>query len=162
MRAFLFAAFLLSLAAPDVPGAAAQPLPDSLVWEHLGPWRPHDSALRMNADFVAFDFDGRLLAMSQNGHLDRWRGPGHPDSLAWELVDDSIPASHADYRFTDDGTPHGLGIRQRGDRLHRSHDGGETWTPMFEGSDAETWPARAPDGAWLVGTHGPWLLRSTD
>ena len=149
---------LLCCAAIAGPASEAQPLPDSLVWEHLGPWRSYDSTLRQNADHVAFDLQGRLYLSPQEGTLVRWDPGG-----GWEVLEPG-PGGHtsADFRFTDDGTAHGLGIRRDGRRLDRSHDGGETWDEMFDGLMPETWPARAPDGAWLVGTRGPTVARSTD
>ena len=136
--------------------ATAQPLPDSLVWEHLGPMETWDHTRRQNAYGVAFDFEGRLLASPQDGTLTRWE-PGR----GWEVLLSGMSRHFDDdYRFLD--SVEGLVLRYDGQRAFRSEDRGETWTPMFDRHGPRTWPAQAPSGAWLVGTNDNAVTRSTD
>ena len=149
---------LLCLLAGAVP-LAAQPLPDSLVWEHLGPWRSWDPTIRQNADKIAFDFEGRLLTSPQDGTLIRWLGEG----LGWEtLISGSGAHGGADYRFFRDGSEHGRILRYPDRRPHRSDDGGETWVEMFPDLSVRTWPVETASGAWIAGSHHNDIARSTD
>ena len=120
-------------------GASAQSLPDTLIWELIGP-----APIEADADGVTFDLDGHLVA-SANADALRWMPDG-----TWVRAFERRGQGD-DYRFEPDGDVY----YRRVNSLWRTRDNGLTWREMGRRlHGADTWALTTPGGALLLGNSG--------